>query len=30
MVKNTVYHFIGSNIGIEIFSKCREIKKRVC
>ena len=27
-VNNTVYHFIGSNLGVEIFLKRREHQKK--
>ena len=27
MVNNTVYHFVGSNLGVEIFLKKREHQK---
>ena len=28
MVNNTVYHFVGSNLGVEIFLKTREYQKK--
>ena len=28
MVNNTVYHFVGSNLGLEIFFKKREHQKK--
>ena len=28
MVNNTVYHFVGSNLGVEIFLKKREDQKK--
>ena len=28
MVNNTVYHFVGSNLGVEIFLKKREHQKK--
>ena len=28
MVNNTVYHFVGSNLGVDIFLKKREHQKK--